>query len=845
MSEMRKMPGQIVFGLDIGTRSIVGTVGYRIEDDFYVAAQSIREHDTRAMLDGQIHDINKVGETINEVKLDLEKKTGRKLKDVCIAAAGRVLRTMTTNVEYEIQSDKEISGEDIYALESKGVEKAYKEFLEGNDLDIKFYCVGYSVIRYYLNHYATTSLEGHKGSFIGADIIATFLPDDVVEGLYKAVEIAGLEVANLTLEPIAAIQVAIPQEYRMLNIALVDVGAGTSDISVTKDGSIVAYGMIPIAGDALTEVIAKHCLVDFQTAERIKCQAKEKDSIEYKDIMGLTQVITKEQLIDVTAPVIKDMTKQVADKIKELNGDKSVGAVFVVGGGGTMEGYTESLAKELDIQEQRVAVRGEEVMKDITFYDEEARKDSLMVTPIGICLTFYEQSNNFIFVYFNEQRVKLYDNNKLAVVDAAMQAEFANDGLFPRRGKALNYFVNGKPRIARGELGEAAIIKVNGKEADIHTIIHANDQINVVESTAGEPAALDINQLPEFGSTMWVEVNETKIELPAFASVNGTLQSGYYGIQENDNIEFLSYYTVGQIAEFMDVIINQDMNIYVNNKLADMNTKVYENFSVIWTMEELQLSDRDIYGSGAPDTYANLPEDDGSYVKSEPRKREEPSSNVMGDGNNSEGVNVTEVSGNGETSSAENSAGDQQADSGAGAGDTAGAAAGGNSDTASSENSGAASNSRADNTAGSGPDASSNSETDNVAGNASNASSNAESGNTTGESSNTASDLGTGNAAGNAQNTASNTESVNKGYDTVSDIAQKSNDPTSVTVTVNGEAIFLTGKSSYIFVDVFDHIDFDLSKPQGSGIVTELNGRNAQYMEPIHSGDVIKIYWKD
>ena len=71
------------------------------------------------------------------------------------------------------------------------------------------------------------------------------------------------------------------------------------------------------------------------------------------------------------------------------------------------------------------------------------------------------------------------------------------------------------------------------------------------------------------------------------------------GIQENDSIEFLNYYTVRQIAEFMDVIINQDMNIYVNNKLADMDTIVYENFAIIWTMEELQLSDRDIYGSGS------------------------------------------------------------------------------------------------------------------------------------------------------------------------------------------------------------------------------------------------------
>ena len=128
MAEMMKFPGQLVFGLDIGTRSIVGTVGYRTGERFHVAAQCIREHETRAMLDGQIHDIHKVGTTINEVKIHLEEKIGRKLKDVCIAAAGRVLRTVTTHVEHEFSGDKEIDGEDIYALDSMGVERHMKNF---------------------------------------------------------------------------------------------------------------------------------------------------------------------------------------------------------------------------------------------------------------------------------------------------------------------------------------------------------------------------------------------------------------------------------------------------------------------------------------------------------------------------------------------------------------------------------------------------------------------------------------------------------------------------------------------------------------------------------------------
>ena len=87
--------------------------------------------------------------------------------------------------------------------------------------------------------------------------------------LYSAVELAGLKVANMTLEPIAAIRVAIPEKFRLLNIAMIDVGAGTSDISITNDGSIVAFGMIPCAGDSLTEMIARKCLIDFATAEEV------------------------------------------------------------------------------------------------------------------------------------------------------------------------------------------------------------------------------------------------------------------------------------------------------------------------------------------------------------------------------------------------------------------------------------------------------------------------------------------------------------------------------------------------------------------------------------------------
>lgn len=787
MAEAMKFPGQLVFGLDIGTRSIVGTVGYRTGGKFHVVTQSIREHQTRAMLDGQIHDIYKVGGTIKEVRAELEERIGRPLKDVCIAAAGRVLQTVTLRVDQDMEGEREITGEDIYALDSLGVERAYAEFLEKNDMDMKFYCVGYSVVRYYMNGYTIGNLEGHKARTIGEDLIATFLPEDVVDGLYKAVGVAGLDVVNLTLEPIAAIQVAIPEMYRMLNIALVDVGAGTSDISVTRDGSIIAYGMIPIAGDSLTEVVAKHCLVDFATAEQIKRETGVKDVIEYKDIMGLTQTITTEEVERVAAGVIDNMTNQVADKIRELNGNKSVSAVFVVGGGGKLPGYTDALAKKLDIQSERVAVRGGEVMQDIIFLEEDARKDSLMVTPIGICLSFYEQSNNFIFVYFNDQRVKIYDNNKAAVVDAAMQAEFASDGLFPKRGRELNFTVNGKPRIARGELGEAAQITVNGNEADIYTLIHPNDQIRVVESTAGDPARMTLGQLPEFGSKMWVEVNDRKVDLPKFASVNGELQSEYYEIQENDEVEILGYYTVRQISEFMDVVIDWSMNIYVNNKIADMDTKVYENFSVIWTMEELQLSDVELYEQEEEEEekpVGNRPAGTAGFsmaAKAMPVSAAEVESPAAEASDTPETVTVDpdeESSGAAADPAVKEEAAEEQKPKGA-------RIVMGPGVKRAEEEAKAKARAREEEE-----------------------------------------------ARAKAEENRRREELLNKHV------------PMSIVVTVNGEQIKLSGKKGYVFVDVFEYIDFDLSKPQGSGIVTNLNGREAQYMESIKSGDVIEIYWK-
>lgn len=572
-----KMP--LIFGLDIGTRSIVGTVGYKEQDTFNVIGQCVKYHDTRAMLDGQIHDINKVAQTIVDVKKDLEDKLKVTLKDVCIAAAGRVLKTEIGTGFMEFSEDKVITLEDIYSLDMLGVEDAYNK-VNGNGYKEKFFNVGYSVVNYYLNDNEISNLEGHKASSIKADVLTTFLPEDVIEGLYAVIDKASLQVANLTLEPIAAINVAIPKQYRLLNIALIDVGAGTSDICITKDGSIIGYGMIPAAGDEITEVISKKYLVDFNTAEKMKTVSQKKKSFTYKDIMGITHKITPAEINETAKETIEKITTKIADKIVELNGNKSVSAAFIVGGGGKLPEFATQLASKLELPDERVALRGEEVLNTVNFLNEKPVINSLMVTPVGICLSFYEQNNHFIYVQVNEKRVKLYDNNHLTVFDAALEYGLSKDALFPRRGESINYSVNGKKRRALGTLGEACIITLDDKEVGMTSQIESNVKIQIKDSTVGDKASITIGQLVEYKSTISFNVNNNLVVCPKFVSVNNNLESEFYEIKDEDEIEILDYYTLEQLLTFMD--LKPNCNIYVNNQYASDETKIYENFSIMW-----------------------------------------------------------------------------------------------------------------------------------------------------------------------------------------------------------------------------------------------------------------------
>ena len=212
-------------------------------------------------------------------------------------------------------------------------------------------------------------------------------------------------------------------------------------------------------------------------------------------------------------------------------------------------------------------------------------------------------------------------------------------------------------------------------------------------STPGEDASFTLGELTGLKTPVKINVNSRIIEFPKKAVVNGKLQDTFYKVCEGDDINVNNYYTVSQIAEFLDVSIDGD--IKVNSVPAGPETKVYEDFNLDFKVgvskiktsaESENADDVSLDGSAGIETgsYDELPDDDGAAA-------------------------VTDLS---------------------------------------------------------------------------------------------------------------------------------------ITVIANGRPYILTGKQQYVFVDIFDKLDFDLKASNGRNIVTLLNGRDAQYLEPLKDGDVIEVRWE-
>lgn len=532
MFEQKKL-----FALDIGTRSVIGIILEEQDGQYHVVDALMKEHSERAMLDGQIHDVLAVARIILEIKDLLESKHGP-LKKVCVAAAGRALKTERAKVTVDINGKPLIQKQDILHLELSAVQQAQANVAEKHQTEktYYYYCVGYSVLYYRLDGEEIGSLIDQQGEEASVEIIATFLPKVVVESLLSALHRADLEMEALTLEPIAAINVLIPPSMRRLNVALVDIGAGTSDIAITDLGTIIAYGMVPVAGDEITEAISDQLLLDFPLAEKAKRDLHKNDTITVTDILGFETEIQKKEIIEQISPTLDRLASSICNEILGLNNNHSPKAVMLVGGGSLSPELPTRVAEKLNLPLNRVAIRGIDAINSLTISDHIAKGPEL-VTPIGIAIAAHKSPVQYKTVYVNEQPIRLFEVKKLTVGDCLLAAGIKMNKLYGKPGLAMIVTLNGQSVTIPGGHGEAPLILRNGSQCSFDDVIESGDQLFIEKGKDGQKAEFQIKDLIDEIPNKEIKINEEHYSISAVITCNGKVASSKKSVEDRDVIE--------------------------------------------------------------------------------------------------------------------------------------------------------------------------------------------------------------------------------------------------------------------------------------------------------------------
>jgi len=509
-----------VFALDIGTRVVIGLIMQKIDHGYEIIASARTEHGQRAMYDGQVHDVDEVAWAVAKIKDELEMKTGLKLQKVAVAAAGRALSTQMASAVREEDFPLCWEKPEVLSLEMEAVQNAMAKITSGVEKGY-LHCVGYSTVKYQLEDMPIASLVGQKGKKAEVTVVATFLPRTVVDGLLAVLERVNLKLDSLTLEPIAAGQAAIPPDMRRMNLALIDIGAGTADIALTKEGSFFTFGMVPMAGDEVTEVICSHYLLDFQEGENIKKELGQTEQIKFVNFFGEEILISKKEILEIITPTIQTIAEKIGQEILLLNHNTKPQAVILVGGGSLTPELAGLLADVLELPRSRVGIQIRERLAAITG-ETEAIQGADVITPIGIGIVGLDKKGlHFYSVSVNDVNVHLFDLQKATVAEALLAAGIQPRTFLGRPGAALIYELNGKISTIKGELGKPAQISVNGCPATLDQELKADDAIIFVPGYCGKDAQAKIKAVTEIEATKKIFWNGREEEITAGILMDG------------------------------------------------------------------------------------------------------------------------------------------------------------------------------------------------------------------------------------------------------------------------------------------------------------------------------------
>ncbi len=577
----------IIYSLDIGTRCVKGLIVAKREESIEILSVAVMEHEERAMLDGAIHDVQKVSRIVRVVTDHLQSQSKFPLHSVSVAMAGRFLKTSLGEARLDVSSDHAISSDSVRMLEMNAISESIDKLDVQNH---EMYCVGYSVLYYSLDGEWIRNLEGQRGKEASVKVIAAFLPAYIVNAMMNVLEKTTLTPRHITLEPIAAMSLVVPTDLRKLNIALVDVGAGTSDIAISRDGTIIAYGMVPLAGDEISERLCEQYLLDFQTAEQVKREMSKDplvSEIVVSDILDSSVTINQEEWTKMVMPVLEEITSKITSEILNLNG-KPPSAVLIVGGGAKVKGFSELIAEKLGLPQSRVALKMVENLPTV-IDPNHLLQGSEYITPVGIanCVGTHTGSV-FVRVTVNGVPTDLMAiDGKNTVMQALLQMGYRVEDIIGKPGPAIAFEVNGSLQFVRGTIGRAGKIQVNGEEANTRTRLSHGD---IIQFEPGEEGHTPTVFLSSFIDKIPVLVNGSVYEIWPRVFLNDNEVHGDVEVQDKDKIQFSRQVNLQDVLDHLNLQHKEYVSLLMNGMPKAVLWKETECHQILPSQDAIPLN---------------------------------------------------------------------------------------------------------------------------------------------------------------------------------------------------------------------------------------------------------------
>lgn len=386
---------KIAVGLDIGTTKIVAMIGRRNE---YGKLEILGNGKAKSL---GVHRgvVTNITQTIESIKLaveDAENQAGIQIKSVVVGIAGQHIRSLQHS-DYIIRqnSDEVIDDKDIDML-IKNVHNLV--MLPGEEiihvLPQEYKVDAQSEIR---------EPRGMYGSRLEANFHIVVGQMASIKNIGRCVKNTNLSVADITLEPLASAEAVLSQEEKEAGVVLVDIGGGTTDVAIFKDGIIRHTAVIPFGGNVITEDIKEGCSIIEKQAELLKIkfgsawpgENKENEIVSIPGLRGREpKEISLKNLSKIIHARVVEIIEQVYQEIKNYGYDenkKKLIAGIVLTGGGSQLKHIKQLVEFVTGMDTRIGYPNEHLASE----SDDEYSSPLYATAVGLVMKGLEKQREF------------------------------------------------------------------------------------------------------------------------------------------------------------------------------------------------------------------------------------------------------------------------------------------------------------------------------------------------------------------------------------------------------------------------------------------------------------------